>query len=118
VTSGFSCTIVLQHVNCVRGFALPGSALSPYFTEWSQQSGSNRRPTVYKTVALPLSYAGARLAPTAGTESPGARASATEFYHTRPRMQGVARHALPRRMTRSQDCTAARGAAIADIKCR
>jgi hypothetical protein len=33
-------------------------------------------------------------------------------------MQGVARHALPRRMTRSQDCTAARGAAIADIKCR
>ncbi len=25
---------------------------------WSQRSGSNRRPTVYKTVALPLSYAG------------------------------------------------------------
>jgi hypothetical protein len=23
--------------------------------EWSQLSGSNRRPTVYKTVALPLS---------------------------------------------------------------
>ena len=26
--------------------------------EWSQLSGLNRRPTVYKTVALPLSYAG------------------------------------------------------------
>src|SRR5262245_51281207 len=25
---------------------------------WSQQSDLNRRPTVYKTVALPLSYAG------------------------------------------------------------
>ena len=26
--------------------------------EWSRQSDSNRRPTVYKTVALPLCYAG------------------------------------------------------------
>jgi hypothetical protein len=25
---------------------------------WSQRSGSNRRPMVYKTIALPLSYAG------------------------------------------------------------
>ena len=28
--------------------------------EGSQHSGSNRGPTVYKTVALPLSYAGVR----------------------------------------------------------
>ena len=26
--------------------------------EWSQWSGLNRRPTVYETVALPLSYIG------------------------------------------------------------
>jgi hypothetical protein len=26
--------------------------------KWSQRPGSNRRPTVYKTVALPLSYTG------------------------------------------------------------
>ena len=28
--------------------------------EWSQWSGLNRRPTVYETVALPLSYIGIR----------------------------------------------------------
>ena len=27
-------------------------------TEWSRRPDSNRGPTVYKTVALPLSYAG------------------------------------------------------------
>ena len=59
--------------------------------KWSQQPGSNRRPTVYKTVALPLSYAGTRLAPAADKESPGARAGAKDFYHNRPGMQGVAR---------------------------
>lgn len=33
--------------------------LTPCFTEWSQWWGSNPRPTVYETVALPLSYIGA-----------------------------------------------------------
>jgi hypothetical protein len=28
--------------------------------KWSHESGLNRRPTVYKTVALPLSYRGLR----------------------------------------------------------
>jgi hypothetical protein len=32
--------------------------LQPMPQKWSQQSGSNRRPAVYKTAALPLSYAG------------------------------------------------------------
>src|SRR5438552_6658823 len=32
--------------------------LSDPLLEWSQWSGLNRRPTVYETVALPLSYIG------------------------------------------------------------
>jgi hypothetical protein len=31
--------------------------------EWSQWSGLNRRPTVYETVALPLSYTGVAACP-------------------------------------------------------
>lgn len=32
--------------------------LNPLIINWSQWPGSNRRPTVYETVALPLSYTG------------------------------------------------------------
>ena len=39
------------------------SSLSPWLygtKEWSQWPGLNRRPTVYETVALPLSYIGTK----------------------------------------------------------
>ena len=36
----------------------PKSEEEPMFFEWSQWPGLNRRPTVYETVALPLSYIG------------------------------------------------------------
>jgi hypothetical protein len=38
----------------------PGSTAKPCLRRWSQWSGLNRRPTVYETVALPLSYTGPR----------------------------------------------------------
>ena len=52
----------LMHLRCtfsagsrfLRLEILPKSLIS----NWSQWSGLNRRPTVYETVALPLSYTG------------------------------------------------------------
>jgi hypothetical protein len=35
---------------------IPGPSF--IFNSWSQRTDLNRRPTVYETVALPLSYAG------------------------------------------------------------
>ena len=44
---------------CVTEGRLVGEDLEP--KEWSQWPGLNRRPTVYETVALPLSYIGTHI---------------------------------------------------------
>ena len=46
---------------------------------WSRQSDLNRRPTVYKTVALPLSYAGVNRLWWAGQDSNLRRREAIAF---------------------------------------
>src|SRR5437867_8917897 len=47
------CTFASKRRNLRKPYACKSFTIN-----WSQWSGSNRRPTVYETVALPLSYIG------------------------------------------------------------
>ena len=51
----YCCTFANQEWKTVVQFACKSLDM-----KWSQWSGLNRRPTVYETVALPLSYIGIR----------------------------------------------------------
>ena len=51
---GPHCLSIILHVGYNAGVPL----MVQNHKYWSQWSGLNRRPTVYKTVALPLSYTG------------------------------------------------------------
>src|SRR5690349_3281109 len=55
--------------------------------EWSQWPGLNRRPTVYETVALPLSYIGVPIAARPALAK-DARRLQTAFLITRRREKG------------------------------